>query len=137
MITLLGCNAKPFLPCPDADFFWALAEAESGHNPKDIFEESGGNLSVGLYQLSIGDDKNYGVNCKFNSMEDLFDPVRNELCARTIVSVLHERHPALDYQKALGKYWAVLRGPKYPNDYREAAWKRFVAAAKIRGCIIE
>jgi hypothetical protein len=134
IVLLLGCKEKAYLPCSDTVFWAAVRQAESGGNDKLIYEESDGNLSVGRYMLSISDGAVYGVDCKFNSMADLFDGAKQEKCKDRIASKLKADHPDDNYQRALGRYWGVLRGPDFTQDYRIKSWNNFVEAANRLGC---
>lgn len=111
---------------------WAVAEAESNHNPKARYVESNGEISGGLYQMSVGDSHRYG--CDFKTESDLYYPQKNTDCAVKAMAKLRTLYPDLSYQLALGKYWAVLRGPEWHDDMRPTAWGNFVKYAKARGC---
>ena len=134
-----ACKEKPisFYPCEEKVFWQAVRAAESDGNDKLIYEESDGNLSVGRYQLSISDGAVYGIECKFTSMSDLYDGAKQEKCKDAIVAKLRKDHPDENYQRALGRYWGVLRGPDFTQDYRIRSWNNFVGAARKLNCIIE
>lgn len=134
LLFIVSCKPKSFLPCEESVFWEAVRQAESGGNDKLIFEESDGNLSVGRFQLSISDKAIYG--CDFNKMADLFDPVKNTKCKDLIVAKLRSKYPDESYQKALGRYWATLRGPEWGSNWREKSWKNFVSEAQKLGCEI-
>jgi len=123
-----------FYPCDYETFMWAVEDAESGHNPKARFVESNGEISGGLFQMSVGDSGRYG--CKFKTEADLYNPIYNRECAEKAMIILRNKYPTLSYQLALGKYWAVLRGPEWGKEMRPTAWNNFTKAAASKGCNI-
>ena len=129
----VGKVADIFYPCSEIDFMWAVAEAESGHDPKSRYVESNGEISGGLYQMSVGDSHRYG--CDFKTEVDLYDPKKNTDCAVKAMALLRQKYSG-GYQLVLGKYWAVLRGPDWGKQMRPTAWNNFKKAALKRGCVI-
>lgn len=140
IVTLTACKTSDvkepaFYPCPEEDFWYAVEEAESGHNSKLVYKEKNGEISAGLFQLSLGDAGRYG--CDFKKLEDLFDPVKNANCAENIAAKLRKDHPNESWSRALGRYWSVLRvTEEWPEDPRPESFRHFVKAAAKRGCIV-
>ncbi len=124
-----------YYPCNYDDFMWAVMMAESGGDTNARYVESNGEVSGGLFQMSVGDAQRYG--CKFKLEIDLYNPIYNRDCAEKAMTKLRKMYPALSYQLALGKYWAVLRGTEWGKDMRPIAWGNFVKFAKSRGCFIQ
>src|SRR5205085_9661026 len=68
------------------ELFVAMAKFESSWNPNDVYREADGQDSVGLLQLSIGDQNNYHLTPPAHSEQDLKDPLLNLQWAVTILA---------------------------------------------------
>lgn len=113
---------------------WSVMMAESGGNTNSRYVESNGEISGGLFQMSVGDSNRYG--CKFKTEADLYNPIYNRDCAEKAMVKLRKMYPNLSYQLALGKYWAVLRCEDWGKEMRVSACRNFKKYAKQKGCII-
>lgn len=150
LLSLIGCKkvvkdltpveAASFYPCQTEEIFWyAVMMSESGGNPKTRYVERGGEVSGGLYQLSVGDAGRYG--CDFKSETDLYDPKKNTDCKNRIASKLRAMYPSLGWELVLGKYWGTMRSkakwPEYHKSYpNHKGYVNLQKYAKERGCII-
>jgi len=127
-----------FYPCEEEVFWWAVMMAESGGNPKTRYVESTGEVSGGLYQLSVGDAGRYG--CTFGSEADLYDAKKNTDCKDKIAAKLRAKYPTEKWSKSLGRYWGTMRSKeewpeyfvKYPNHN---GYKNIQKYAAQKGCI--
>jgi hypothetical protein len=126
-LTVGMLKANPGTLCPKGvtgpiDDFWeklakSIAFAESGFDPKQVYQEKfidghtgKAAISVGLFQLSIGDkyNPNYkGTACDKLTEKNLTDPLVNLECALGIMDRLIPKKP--DLQSALGLYWSTIR----------------------------
>jgi hypothetical protein len=98
-----------------AELLIAMAKFESSWNPKEPFLEHDGQWSIGLLQLSIGDQNNYHLEPRVEHEEELQDPFINLRWGVQIFTHLLVR----DGVVALGsngndarggaRYWSVLR----------------------------
>jgi hypothetical protein len=141
LLSLVGCKKQEasFYPCEPNVFFYALMMAESSGNPKTRFVESNGEVSGGLYQVSVGDAGRYG--CNFKTEADLYDPVRNTDCRDKIIKKLRERYPTEAWDESLARYWGTLRSkakwPDYHKRYpNHRGYINFQYYAKQKGCVI-
>ncbi|MEY2537965.1 MAG: hypothetical protein QOG67_1705 [Verrucomicrobiota bacterium] len=99
--------------------FWAetlvaMANFESGWNPKNVYGESFNVNSVGLLQLSLQDQNNYHLNPHINSEEDLKKPLVNLEWGVTIFGNLLARDGIVasgsgNNSRGAARYWSVLR----------------------------
>lgn len=92
---------------------------ESGYNPLSNSVDVGNagdkdTYSVGLMQMSVVDQKNYGFNFGYK-FADLQDPVKNLTLAMAIMNRQVQKYKVIAISKGNpGLYWAVLyRGGKY------------------------
>lgn len=97
----------------------AMCYFESGYNPKSASVDVGveGNkdtYSVGLLQMSVVDQLNYGLRFGFN-YEDLLNPLPNLTLGVAVLSKQVAKHGKLIIKRGEpGLYWAVLcEGGKY------------------------
>lgn len=115
--------------------------AESGGIPDGkCYEERGGELSCGLYQLSFKDAKQYG--CKFKTQQDLFDPKLNTDCKDRIAAKLKSDGGTWD--NSLARYWGTMRSKNNPTwkewhkrNPGHTGYENLVRFAKSRGCVIK
>jgi len=130
--------APSFYPCEEEVFWWAVMMAESGGNPKTRYVESTGEVSGGLYQLSVGDAGRYG--CNFRSEPDLYDAVKNTDCKDKIAAKLRAKYPTEKWSKSLARYWGTMRSkeewPEYFLKYpTHNGYKNIQKYAKQKGCV--
>ncbi len=92
---------------------------ESGYNPLSNSVDVGtpenkDTYSVGLMQMSVVDQKNYGFNFGYK-FADLQDPIKNLTLAMAIMNRQVQKYKVIAITKGNpGLYWAVLyRGGKY------------------------
>jgi|688.fasta_scaffold304915_2 hypothetical protein len=95
--------------------FDSIVYYESGYNPKsssvDVGSKSDKNTwSVGLFQISSTDSKNWKIPFSF-SYEELKDPKNNMKLALEIFSKQLDRQNLIVVTKSL--YWAVIGKPPY------------------------
>jgi hypothetical protein len=100
--------------------FWcelliAMAKFESGWNPNDVYLEADGQNSVGLLQLSIGDQRNYHLTPSIQSERELKDPLVNIEWAVPILAHWTARDGIIatgvpNHNLGGARYWSVLRG---------------------------
>jgi N-acetylmuramoyl-L-alanine amidase/Transglycosylase SLT domain len=106
---------------PDGQIkFWcelliAMSKFESSWNPNEVFQESDGQDSVGLFQLSVGDQNNYALTPHVHSEQELKDPFINIQWAVPILAhwTAHDRVVATGVagdNRGGARYWSVLRG---------------------------
>lgn len=112
--------------------------AESGGNPKTRYVERNGEVSGGLYQLSVGDSVRYG--CNFKVEADLYDPKKNSECKDLIVAKLRNTYKGT-YGQVLGRYWGTLRSreewPEYHKSYpNHKGFENVKKYALAKGCKI-
>jgi hypothetical protein len=98
-----------------AVLFDSIVYYESGYNPKsssvDVGSKSDKNTwSVGLFQISSTDSKNWKIPFSF-SYEELKDPKNNMKLALEIFSKQLDRQNLIVVTKSL--YWAVIGKPPY------------------------
>lgn len=103
-------------------FLRGVVKKESGWKKDAVYQEkfkdsSTGKLalSVGYFQLSIGDKNNYKTPyCQLLTVESLKDPRTNTGCALEIIERLlrdaEQRNQTP--RQALGRYWSVIRDSK-------------------------
>jgi hypothetical protein len=124
-------NGEGFIPGYDrlsADGqikFWcelliAMSKFESSWNPNNVYHESDGQDSVGLLQLSVGDQNNYHLAPPVQSEEGLKDPLVNIQWGATIFAHLLARDGLVttgvtNDNRGGARYWSVLRGG--PNHH--------------------
>lgn len=110
----LGANTlvnRPPLCGTWLSYLRGIVKAESNWNPNAMYEEkfidgSTGKraLSVGYFQLSIGDKRNYKTHyCQLLTEETLKDPEINTGCALEIIETLFKKG------RPLGAYWSTMR----------------------------
>jgi len=93
----------------------AMAKFESSWKPTEVYHEDDGQNSIGLFQLSIGDQGNYPLSPHASSEQDLKDPFLNIQWAVTILAHwtvedgLIATGVAGD-NRGGAQYWSVLRG---------------------------
>jgi hypothetical protein len=97
------------------ELFVAISKFESSWNPNNVFHESDGQNSVGLLQLSVGDQNNYNLTPHVNSELGLKDPLVNINWAVAILAhwTAHDRLIATGVagdNRGGARYWSVLRG---------------------------
>jgi hypothetical protein len=131
-----GARVKelPYLPCEEQTFWMAVMLAESSGDPRAKTMESFGEYSIGWFQLSVSDSTRY-ANCP-STEEQLMNPITNMRCKDSIAQSLRARYPRESYQLALGRYWAVLRGPEWKDKMRVTAWNNFTRYAQTLGCVV-
>lgn len=105
--------------------FWgelivAMAKFESSWNPNDVYHESDGQDSVGLLQLSVGDQHNYHLSPPAHSEQGLKDPLVNIQWGVAILAhwMVRDRLIATGIagdNRGGAQYWSVLRGG--PSHY--------------------
>ena len=128
-----------FYPCEESVFWWAVMMAESSGNPKTRYVESTGEVSGGLYQLSVGDAGRYG--CAFKSEADLYDAAKNTDCKDKIAAKLRSKYPTEKWSKSLGRYWGTMRSkaewPDYHKKYpTHKGYLNIQKYAARKGCVI-
>jgi len=104
-------------------FIRGMVYYESGFNPRSASvdvgtKENRDTHSVGLMQMSVVDQKNYGFNFGFN-YDDLMDPIKNLTLAMAIMKRQVEKKGRLILRKGTdtGVYWAVIyKGGKYDKS---------------------
>ncbi len=114
-------------------------QAESGGNTNTRYVERGGEISGGLYQLSVGDAARYG--CKFKTEKDLYNPELNTDCKDKIITKLRAKYPTESWDMVCGKYWSVCRSkakwPEYHKSYpNHKGYENLQKFAATKGCII-
>lgn len=97
-----------------AELLVAMAKFESAWNPRDRYQESDGQWSVGLLQLSIGDQKNYSLAPAVNAESGLEDPLINlewavEIFAYWLVKDGVVATGASTRSRGAARYWSVMR----------------------------
>ena len=100
--------------------FWcellvAMSKFESSWRPNEVYQEDDGQDSVGLFQLSIGDQNNYHLTPPAHSEQDLKDPFLNIQWAVSILAhwTAHDGLIATGIagdNRGGARYWSVLRG---------------------------
>lgn len=96
-----------------AEFISQLAKYESGWNPKSASVDVGtsdnkNTWSVGLLQMSVVDQKNWGINLGF-TYNDFLDPIKNlDFGLRLLAKQIDRRGLVLIPKSAGGVYWATL-----------------------------
>lgn len=100
--------------------FWcellvAMSKFESNWRPDEVFHEADGQDSIGLFQLSIGDQNNYHLTPHANSEQDLKDAFLNIQWAVTILAHWTAQDGLIatgvaDDNRGGARYWSVLRG---------------------------
>ena len=119
------------LPCSDgAAVFKAMAKAESNFKRETFFMEPAplNIYSIGLLQLSLSDQKNYKIDCKWKSEEDLKHPIRNLYCGVRILSILEKKNPTLNFYQYAGKYFSTLRRLEFWPTKKQSGYQRFKAS---------
>ena len=101
----------PKLPCDPVTFIKAIVKAESDYNPNSVYKEPAplNNLSIGLMQLSLTDQKNWKLDCGWKTEEDLKNGASNISCGIKLLSKLCAKYPKEDILTCGGKYWSTLR----------------------------
>lgn len=104
------------------EFWVAVANFESGYKKTSASVDVGkpdqkDTWSVGLYQMSVVDQKNYGLNFGY-TYDDLLNPLPNIKLALAILKRQIEKRGVLAIPAPNpGLYWAVLRpGGKYDKS---------------------
>lgn len=115
VIKLLSPQLPIKAPCDLEIFLKAIINAESGFNNKSYYKEPAplNRNSIGFFQLSLSDAKNYGIKGMFNSEKDFENPIKNIYLAMVIMNRLQTKHPEYNVWEALGLYWSVCRWNRY------------------------
>jgi hypothetical protein len=97
------------------ELFVAMSKFESNWKPTEVYQEASGQNSIGLFQLSIGDQENYHLTPHATSEKDLKDPFLNIQWAVTILAhwTVADRLIATGVagdNRGGARYWSVLRG---------------------------
>lgn len=124
-------------PCQSVEtFLKAIINAESSFNNASRYMEPAplSQLSIGLFQLSLTDNKNHG--CTFLSEKDIENPIKNIDCAFKIFVDLKKRLPTQNLWERGGAYWSVLRDAKWPKwkNKNQSGFIRFKKYAEANGC---
>lgn len=116
----------------------AMASAESSFKRTTVYQEppppkGPGTKSIGLLQLSLGDQKNYKLDCGWKSDEDIKHPIKNLYCGVNMLSKLHQKYPKESFYRSGGRYWSVLRSKTEPAwaEKNQSGHQRFL---KALGC---
>jgi hypothetical protein len=117
----------PIAKLPCSNTFQAIAKAESNFKRDTVYMEPAPLHinSIGLLQLSLSDQKNYKLDCKWKTEEDLKHPIKNLYCGVQILSALERKYPALNFYQYGGKYWSTLRQAKYWPGKKQSGYERF------------
>lgn len=127
-------------PCELELFLKAIINAESGFNNKSYYLEPAPlNVnSIGFFQLSLQDAKNYGIKDMFVTEKDFENPVKNIYAAMLIMNRLQTKHPTENVWESLGRYWSCLRDDRWPKwaGKNQSGFNRVRTYLEKYGCVI-
>lgn len=122
------------LPCHDgAAVFKAIAKAESSFKRETVYMEPAPlhKNSIGLLQLSLSDQKNYRIDCKWKTEDDLKHPIRNLYCGVLMLSILEKKYPTKNFYQYGGLYWSTLRRAQEWPTKKQSGYERFKASLAV------
>jgi len=115
-----GAYCPKYASLADKHIFWdafekAVSKSESGWKPTDVYQENFKDdvtgklaLSVGLFQLSVGDVPNYpNTACSAMTAANITDVKVNIGCDMAIQDKLAGSRATL--RASLGRYWSTIR----------------------------
>jgi hypothetical protein len=138
VIKLLEKEFPITVPCGTELFLKAVINAESSFNNASRYMEPAplNRYSIGFFQLSLSDSKNYG-GCLFTTEKEIENPIYNLHCAMKIMNRLQTKYPALNVWASLGKYWSVLRRAKEWPGKSQSGYNRVKSYLASNGCMLE
>lgn len=138
VIKLLEKEFPITVPCGTELFLKAVISAESNFNNASYYMEPAplNRYSIGLFQLSLSDSKNYG-GCMFKTEKEIENPIYNLHCAMKIMHTLQKKRPYENVWQSLGRYWSVLRREEYWPGKPQSGYLRFKKYLENNGCTIK